>query len=120
MGKDFSNGKMMKGIFGNVKVKKKLIFFSNKIIKLKKLSGEIIKGNPCTNVSEMNCKNLKINWKGDYIFKQNRRIGKGILVENGKEYFVENNLKGNEISRSRTFEGIRLMIIGNRFFFIIF
>ena len=59
-------------------------------------------------------------WKGGYSFTDHFRIGRGILVENGKEYFVENNLKGNEISRSRTFEGIRLMIIGNRFFFIIF
>jgi hypothetical protein len=62
----------------------------------------------------------RIMWTGEYNFVQNIKLGKGILVENGKEYYVEYDQSGNEIgSRKRTFEGVRLMIIGNRQNFIL-
>ena len=62
------------------------------------------------------CDVLEESWKGEVDFVAKKRLGKGILTIKGKEYFVEHNSKGDEISRKRTFEGIRLMIIGNRFF----
>ena len=73
--------------------------------------GKPVKGN-----TKMSCERLKEVWKGEFDFKESRRIGKGVLTENGKEYFVEYFIGcfEEEISRKRTFEGIRLMIIGNR------
>ena len=65
----------------------------------------------------MNCHELKEHWRGEFDFISKRRVGKGILFEKGKEYFVDYNLKGEIFSKKRTFEGIRLMIIGNRHFF---
>ena len=42
------------------------------------------------------------------------KSGVWIIVEFGKEFYVEFDEKGNEISRKRTFEGIKLMILGNK------
>ena len=69
----------------------------------------------------MSCEALKKSWKGQYDFNKQIRIGKGVVVEEGKEYFVEYKPNGEEIknSKRRTFEGIRLMIIGNRLFYFI-
>ena len=68
----------------------------------------------------MSCSKLNETYKGKYNFKENKREGKGILIENGKEYFVEFISHLNATSKKRTFEGIRLMIIGNKFYFSIF
>ena len=67
----------------------------------------------------MKCKNKDEIWKGVYDFKNEIRKGYGILTENRKEFAVEydNNGKENKEKRKRTFEGVRLMIIGNRFSF---
>ena len=47
-------------------------------------------------------------------FENKRRVGVAVLMHNGKEYFTEFDKNGYEIpgKRDRTFEGIRLMIIG--------
>ena len=66
----------------------------------------------------MKCKESKEQFTGIYNFvSQIKGEGKGVINEEGKEYFVDYNEEGTEIkgSRNRTFEGIRLMIIGNRF-----
>ena len=70
----------------------------------------------------MNCEALKKSWNGQYDFNKQIRIGKGVLVEEGKEYFVEYEPNGEEKknSKRRTFEGIRLMIIGNRLLLLFF
>ena len=57
--------------------------------------------------------------------KNGKRFGKGILyIKKGSgfelEFYVEYNELGVEISKDRTFEGIRLMIIGNRLNFFFF
>lgn len=57
---------------------------------------------------------------GNFDFKNNMRVGKGVVTELGKEFFVEYGSDGKEKSRKRTFEGVRLMIIGNRFILIRF
>ena len=63
----------------------------------------------------MKCKILSEQFTGIFDFvKGNKKEGKGIINARGKEYFVEYNEKGKEYSRKRTFEGIRLMIIGNK------
>ena len=63
----------------------------------------------------MKCKKLNEHFFGVFDFKNNKRgRGKGFINQEGKEYFVEYNEKGKEYSRKRTFEGIRLMIIGNK------
>ena len=62
----------------------------------------------------MICHKKKEIWKGGFDFKKNKRKGKGIVTENGKEYFVEYDENGKQFSKKRTFEGIRLMIIGNK------
>jgi Zn/Cd-binding protein ZinT len=39
------------------------------------------------------------------------RVGEGILVKNGKEYFIKYDDQGNQIGeKKRTFKGVRLMI----------
>ena len=63
---------------------------------------------------KMKCLKLNETWKGKYSFVEKKRVGKGILVENGKEFLVGYDSFGNEIIRKRSFEGIRLMIIGNK------
>ena len=65
---------------------------------------------------EMICKSLNIKWIGEFHFELNKRIGKGILTENGKEYFVEYTTEGKERQKKRTFEGTRLKLIGDRSF----
>ena len=50
--------------------------------------------------------------------KDSVRIGKAILVKEGKEYLVHYDQSGNEIGeRKRTFKGVRLMI-GNFLFWV--
>jgi hypothetical protein len=70
----------------------------------------------------MNCKLTNEQYTGVYNFLEDKREGKAIVVEHGKEFFVEYDEKGKEIQdlRKRTFEGIRLMIVGNRFLFFNF
>ena len=68
-----------------------------------------------TNNVSMFCKNLEETWIGEYNFKEKKRVGNGVLIKNGTEYFVEYDKNEKEISRKRTFEGIRLMI--GKFFF---
>lgn len=60
----------------------------------------------------MKCEELKECWVGEFSFRDNIRKGKGTLIEKGKEYYAEYDQFGKEITRKRTFEGIRLMIIG--------
>ena len=47
-------------------------------------------------------------------YQNGLKCGDAILTENGKEYFVEYGTNGKEIieKRKRTFEGVRLMIVG--------
>jgi hypothetical protein len=71
----------------------------------------------------MKCKELKEEFVGIFDFeKEKKGKGKGTINEKGKEYFVEYDENGEELKnlRKRTFEGIRLMIIGNRFLIILF
>lgn len=68
----------------------------------------------------MESKVMKEIWKGGFNFEKQTRMSKGILTQKGKEYYVKYNDMGSEISRNRTFEGIRLMIIGNRYFYLFF
>jgi hypothetical protein len=71
----------------------------------------------------MKCKELKEEFVGIFDFeKEKKGKGKGTINEKGKEYFVEYDENGEELKilRKRTFEGIRLMIIGNRLYFIYF
>lgn len=64
----------------------------------------------------MVCLKIEEKWVGNFSLLKKIYIGKGILTENKKEFFVEYDDEGNEIqdTKKRTFEGIRLMIIGNR------
>ena len=63
----------------------------------------------------MKSKELKEQFVGVFDFNTGeKKSGKGIVTENGKEYFVEYDENGKEFSKKRTFEGIRLMIIGNK------
>ena len=64
----------------------------------------------------MKCNELKEQFFGIFDFIACKRVGKAILTKRGKEYFVEYQINGEEVknSKKRTFEGIRLMIIGNR------
>ena len=64
----------------------------------------------------MECKELNEQFVGIFDFTKKEKIsGKEVIHEQGKEYFVEYNSNGKvkETLRKRTFEGIRLMIIGN-------
>ena len=63
-------------------------------------------------------KSKRKEWMGSFDFKENRRVGNGVLIDNGIEYFVKYDNNGKEISRKGIYDGIRLMIIGNRFFFL--
>ena len=65
----------------------------------------------------MKCKELKEEFFGFFDFQNEQKgEGKGVINDHGKEYNVEYDPNGNEMSRKRTFEGVRLMIIGNRLF----
>ena len=66
----------------------------------------------------MKCKELQKQYVGtfDFIFCK-KRNGEGIINKNGKEYLVKYDFDGKKSSRKRTFEGIRLMIIGNRYLY---
>ena len=57
-------------------------------------------------------KNEKKFFKGNFL--NGKRLN-GILQENGREYFVEYDENGIEKleKRVRTFEGVRIMVIGN-------
>lgn len=63
----------------------------------------------------MTCSSLKESYTGK--FSNLKRLGKGILTENEREFFVCYDEKGNEISsqRKRTFESVRIMISKNNF-----
>ena len=84
----------MKGIFGNVKVKIILIFFSNKIIKLKKLSGEINERISCEQFT-MKCFSNVFHGIYDFIKKErisgsgkfNWKDDKGIVWECDGNFF---------------------------------
>ena len=71
-------------------------------------------GLPVKEAMQMECKKNKEKFVGFFDFVIGRRKGKGTLFEDGRGYFVEYDNKGNEIveKRRRTFEGIRLMIVG--------
>ena len=58
----------------------------------------------------MICYEHQVSFKG--YLKNQKRIGKGILTEMGKEYYVQYKKSGEELinERKRTFEGIRIMI----------
>ena len=58
----------------------------------------------------------KENTKLRVKFKNGRRIGEAILVENKKEFLLQFDEDGNELieCRKRTFVGNRIMIVGNQ------
>ena len=74
--------------------------------------GEIKDG---LSVDGFSMKNKDSKFVGLFNFHQ-KRIEKGIISDKGKEYFTEFDYVKKEMLRKRTFEGIRLMIIGNRYF----
>ena len=73
-------------------------------------TGGFYKGKPQNGKVSMYCPEKKESYSGNIL--DLRRYGKGVLIEDGKEYFVEYNENGVEIveNRTRTFEGIRVMI----------
>lgn len=56
----------------------------------------------------MECDYKKEKYIGNFV--NSKRMGKGILTVNGKEYFVEYDENGEVGEKKRTFEGIRIMI----------
>eukprot|EP01091_Cochliopodium_minus_P008760 TRINITY_DN2038_c0_g1_i1.p1 TRINITY_DN2038_c0_g1~~TRINITY_DN2038_c0_g1_i1.p1 ORF type:complete len:1330 (-),score=374.41 TRINITY_DN2038_c0_g1_i1:37-3537(-) len=74
--------------------------------------GEIYNGMPMDGRIIMESLDKNIHFKG-YLKNQNR-FGKGVLTEYGKEYYVQYDENGEELinERKRTFEGIRIMIVG--------
>ena len=73
--------------------------------------GELRQGKPQGNVFMFRVSTNTITLKAT--FQDGQKVGSGILTENGKEYFVEFQ-DGVEVleKRKRTFEGVRLMIVG--------
>jgi hypothetical protein len=79
------------------------------------ISGEIKEGKSCEGFT-MKCEVLNEQFVGIFDFIKREKIsGVEVIHEHGKEFFVEYNSNGvvKETSKKRTFEGIRLMIIGN-------
>ena len=68
---------------------------------------------PKINIEHLDLKNSPYQVSQKMTFNKGKRVG-GIIVENGREYFVEYSENGDELKRKRTFEGIRLMIVGNK------
>ena len=81
----------------------------------KKKIGEIKNGSPQGKV-KMFCDKKQETYKG--LFSNGLRSGRGILIEDHTEFFVDYNEKGILNEKKRTFEGIRIMI-GKHFIFIL-
>ena len=84
------------------------------------ISGEIKEG---VSTETFKMKSKYSQFVGIFDFnKEERRKGLGIINDYGKEYLVEYDENGKEITekRRRTFEGVRLMIIGNRFLLLLY
>lgn len=102
---DWKNGKEWNGRgLSNFIDKEGNIWIYNGIL----INGLPVEGKHVLN-NFLNDSKLKAN------FSNGKLSGSGLLFENKKEYFVEFDQNGNEIKeeRKRTFEGVRLMIVGN-------
>lgn len=61
----------------------------------------------------MKSKEKRENYFGEFDFaKEKKKGGRGIIFDQGKEYFTQYDLNGYELTenRERTFKGIRIMI----------
>ena len=78
--------------------------------------GTMSKGRP-NGIVTLESKEKKISFRGR--FKDGQRTGKSIVNENGKEFYIYYE-DGFEEKRERTFQGVRIMIIGFNYFFFKF
>ena len=74
------------------------------------MEGKISQGNPADGKIFMT--NLLKDETYSGTMKEGMRYGSGILIEEGKEFYVEYDENGFRKLKKRTFEGMRLMIVG--------